>query len=207
MKTADENRTTVMAEAGLRRRSDVSPERDPALDHLSLAELRVARQVLVDEVERVTFWRLAVRGRADRLRAGRSSTSITPHLLRALSDARRSPTRVAVVVEEDRSPAVLPDLAELCARELVPGDAVAVQALGRDLADAEASLTDYRRHLQDRVGGVTGELIARYRESPELALLLLPSSDVSPWTGSLALPERHRPFEPPRLLTDRDVIR
>jgi hypothetical protein len=196
-----------MAETGLRRRSDVSPERDPTLEHLVLAELRLARQVLVDEVERVTFWRLVIRARADRLRAGRSSAATTPHLLRALSDARRAPERVAVLLEKGHPPVVLMDLAELCARELEPDDAVAVLSLGRDLADSEASLTDFRRRLQDRVRTVTDELVARYRESPELALLLLPSVDASPWPGSAVLADRHRPFEPPRPLTDRDIAR
>jgi hypothetical protein len=111
------------------------------------------------------------------------------------------------VLEQQGAPIVLLDLAELCARELETGDAVAVLALGRDLADAEASLTDYRRHLQDRVGKVTQELVARYRESPELALLLLPDFEASPWPVSAVPADRHRPFEPPRSLTDRDIVR
>ena len=42
------------------------------------------------------------------------------------------------------------------------------------LADAEHQLSAYRRGLHERLDAATGELIARYREEPALALRALP---------------------------------
>jgi hypothetical protein len=47
--------------------------------------------------------------------------------------------------------------------------------LAHDLSKAEAQLSAYRTALHKRLSSATGELIARYREQPELCLSALPT--------------------------------
>jgi hypothetical protein len=196
-----------MAERGLKRRTDTSLGRDPEYDRLSLADLRLVRQVLVDEVEKVTYWRLVIRSKAERSRAGRATAARLPELRGALADAGRSQARVAaapgVAAETER----LPDLVELYARDVEPGDTLSTARLAADLVDAEEALTRYRSHLQARADDVTQQLIVRYREAPALALLLLPPLTESPWGEVTELRDHHRPFEPLSGTGDRIRIR
>ena len=57
---------------------------------------------------------------------------------------------------------------------LDPADAEAAADLEQSLAAAERQLSDYRNALHRRISEATGELIARYRESPSLCLSALP---------------------------------
>ncbi len=194
-----------MAVSGLKRITDESLTRDPAYERLSLADLRLARQVLVDEVEKVTYWRLVIRSRADRQRAGRALSAGAPEMRRVLADARRSRARIAVAPGGPAEPETLPDLVELYGRQIDPGDDTSVARLERDLADAEGALSRYRSEVQARVDDVTQQLIVRYREAPALALLLLPPLTESPWADVTQVRDQHRPFEP--LSSSGDRIR
>ena len=66
----------------------------------------------------------------------------------------------------------LPDLAELW-QQMTPDDPDARAELLLALREAETRLSDYRRELHERIDHETGELIARYRENPALALTAL----------------------------------
>jgi hypothetical protein len=93
----------------------------------------------------------------------------------ALSETRVGEGRralVEVMPIDDVPP--LPDLADLWARQADPKDPDAAAELQRDLAFAELQLSAYRAALHRRLADATGELIARYREEPRLALLALP---------------------------------
>jgi 2-hydroxychromene-2-carboxylate isomerase len=79
---------------------------------------------------------------------------------------------VAIMPIDDVPP--LPDLAALWAREANETDPASVAELKRDLGFAELQLSAYRAALHRRLENATGELIARYREEPRLALLALP---------------------------------
>jgi hypothetical protein len=79
---------------------------------------------------------------------------------------------VSVVPVADIPP--LPNLAELWDRRVVEGDLRAEADLDHDLAVAERQLSEYRQALHRRIADATGELIARYREKPELCLTALP---------------------------------
>ena len=48
------------------------------------------------------------------------------------------------------------------------------ETIPADLTKAEAQLSAYRTALHRRLADATGELIARYREQPELCLTVLP---------------------------------
>jgi hypothetical protein len=66
-----------------------------------------------------------------------------------------------------------------------PSDEVATTALVADLRLAEAQLSAYRSALHRRIGEATGELIARYREQPDLCLAVLPLERRRPGRGRL----------------------
>jgi hypothetical protein len=78
----------------------------------------------------------------------------------------------------------LPSLGELWDRQVAPSDAAGTAALDKDLRLAEAQLSAYRSALHRRIGEATGELIARYREQPELCLSALPLERRRPDAGA-----------------------
>jgi hypothetical protein len=59
-------------------------------------------------------------------------------------------------------------------REPDPSDPEHNAALIHDLMTAESQLSAYRAALHRRLAAATGELIARYREQPDLCLSVLP---------------------------------
>ena len=149
------------------------PERSPEHAHLGLVDLREYRSVLIAEEGRVSYWRRILQARLDVVRAGSSVDSA--HLRPVLTDARVRAGRsalVEVLPVDDIPP--LPDLAGLWDREVDPSDAPALKALEQDLAAAEQQLSEYRAALHRRLGAATAELIARYREQPDLCLVALP---------------------------------
>ncbi len=88
-----------------------------------------------------------------------------------LTDHQRSSQRLAMQTLDghlDLPP--LPDLTVLWeSQPREDDDAIMVR-----LAAAERELSDYRRGLHERLDAATGELIARYRDEPALALRALP---------------------------------
>jgi hypothetical protein len=151
------------------------PERSNEFAHLSLPGLREFRKALTHEEAQVSYWRRIIQARLDVVRAGTLGTADGSHLRPVLTDARVRSSRKAllqVVAMEDIPP--LPSLAELWDRRVEPGDHEGAAALDADLAIAERQLSAYRKALHERIADATGELIARYRESPSLCLSVLP---------------------------------
>ena len=153
------------------------PERSPDFAHLSLDGLRAYRRALSTEEGRVSYWRRIIQARLDLVRAAEGGVVATVDNLRGVfAEARVDSGRKAlltVVPVDDMPP--LPDLVDLWARSPQPGDIDGTHELARDLAKAEAQLSAYRTALHKRLSAATGELIARYREQPDLCLTALPS--------------------------------
>jgi hypothetical protein len=78
----------------------------------------------------------------------------------------------------------LPDLAALWSREPSLEDHAHNAALLSDLSGAETQLSAYRGALHRRLANATAELIARYREHPDLCLAVLPTRSSSPKAAS-----------------------
>jgi hypothetical protein len=153
------------------------PERSPDFAHLSLDGLRSYRRTLSDEEGRVSYWRRIIQARLDLVRAAEGGTVATVDNLRGVfAEARVDSGRRALLtlVPSDDIPP-LPDLVELWAREPKVGALEDNRRLARDLSKAEAQLSAYRTALHKRLSAATGELIARYREQPDLCLSALPS--------------------------------
>jgi len=157
------------------------PERSPDFAHLSLGGLRAYRQTLSAEESRVSYWRRIVQARLDLVRAADVGTAATVDNLRGVfAEARVDSGRTALmhVVPLDDIPP-LPDLVELWAREPRLDDEAHNHKLAHDLMRAEAQLSAYRTALHKRLAAATGELIARYREQPDLCLSALPRRETA----------------------------
>ena len=153
------------------------PERSPDFAHLSLDGLRKYRHALSDEESRVSYWRRIIQARLDLVRAAEGGTVATVDNLRGVfAEARVDSGRKALltVVPADDIPP-LPDLVEVWARQPRMGAVEYNRRLAHDLSKAEAQLSAYRTALHKRLSAATGELIARYREQPDLCLTALPS--------------------------------
>ena len=148
------------------------PQRSSDYAHLTLDALRSYRKALSAEEGKVSYWRRIIQARLDVLREGKNLD--TDHLRPVLTDDRVASGRAALVevLDHDDIPP-LPNLAELWDRQVEPGTPAEAD-LDRDLSVAEAQLSAYRAALHRRIGDATGELIARYREQPSLALTALP---------------------------------
>jgi hypothetical protein len=157
-------------------RFHAAPERSPDFAHLSLEGLRTYRATLSGEESRVSYWRRIIQARLDVVRATDTGTSAGVEGLRAMfTEGTVGGTRTAlitIVPVDDMPP--LPDLAGLWAREPKPGDHDHNRALIHDLSKAESQLSAYRSALHRRLASATSELIARYREHPDLCLSVLP---------------------------------
>lgn len=169
MATRAQERTTRAA-------TRVVPQRNDEYAHVSLSALRDYRQTLGQEENRVSYWRRLIQARMDLIELQGADDSVRLERLRtALAESRVGEGRralVAVMPIDDVPP--LPDLAGLWAREADSSDPDSVIELKRDLAFAELQLSAYRAALHRRLEDATGELIARYREEPRLALTALP---------------------------------
>jgi hypothetical protein len=157
------------------------PERSPDFDHLSLDGLRHYRMTLTGEESRVSYWRRIIQARLDLVRAAQTGTTATVEDLRNMfTEDRVSGTRTAlltIVPVDDMPP--LPDLASLWSRQPDPDDHDKNTELIRDLVSAETQLSAYRSALHRRLSSATTELIARYREHPDLCLTVLPTRGTS----------------------------
>ena len=171
--------TSLVARApSVRRKGEARPVpvRNSCYDHLSIHALRGYRTQLTDEENKVSYWRRILQARLDVLQAGPTGRELDPARLRPVLGRERVGAGRQALVEilpiDDIPP--LPSLAELWERRVDPGDLVAQAQLESDLRDAEAELSAYRAALHGRIGEATGELIARYREQPDLCLSALP---------------------------------
>ena len=142
--------------------------------HLGLDGLRDYRKALTAEESNVSYWRRIIQARLDVVRAG--SDLVSENLKPVLTDARVSAGRrvlVDILPATDIPP--LPDLAGLWDRQVDTSDALALADLEADLDAAEQQLSAYRAVLHVKLGEATSELIARYRDEPNLCLTALPA--------------------------------
>jgi anti-sigma-K factor RsiG len=153
------------------------PERSSDFAHLSLDGLRQYRTTLSSEESRVSYWRRIIQARLDVVRATDTGSANTLDDLRNMfSENRATGSRnalITIVPMDDLPP--LPDLGAIWAREPAPGDDDHNAKLIHDLSKAESQLSAYRTALHRRLASATTELIARYREEPDLCLSALPS--------------------------------
>jgi len=152
------------------------PERNITFDHMSLEDLRGLRTELMDQETRVSYWRRIIQARLDVLRSDVTDHSPVTDLAKVLTEATSAHRRLAhisVLPIDDIPP--LPDLAEMWARQVKPGDVKGIAALISDLEAAEDQLSKFRSELFRGIEVATNELIARYREQPLLALQILPT--------------------------------
>lgn len=152
------------------------PERSTDFAHLSLDGLRQYRSTLSSEESRVSYWRRIIQARLDVVRATESGSANSLDDLRNMfTDNRAMGSRnalITIVPVDDLPP--LPDLGAIWAREPLPGDEAHNGMLIHDLTKAESQLSAYRTALHRRLASATAELIARYREEPDLCLTALP---------------------------------
>jgi len=161
---------------GNRRRTTIDAESSPYLAGISLVELRTYRQQLMDEEEKISYWRRLAHARIDVLEA--ESHSDAPlsleDLVRVLGDTGAGYTRTALVRVRAAEPLPeLPALSETWVTAVDKGDQVKTLGAVEGLRAAERQLTDYRRALHGRIDEATGELISRYRDNPASALIAL----------------------------------
>jgi hypothetical protein len=161
-----------------RRKGEVRPVPvlDDAYAHLSIDALREYRRALGDEENKVSYWRRILQARLDLVLAGSTEQRVEHARLTPLLVSERvgvSRRAVVQVVPLDESPP-LPRLEELWERRVEPGDEQGRRAFEQDLRTAEAQLSAYRSALHVQLREATAELIARYRERPDLCLRALP---------------------------------
>jgi hypothetical protein len=151
------------------------PERDPQFAHLTLGGLREYRSTLTHEESRVSYWRRIIQARLDIVMVASEGGHTTVDDLRSVFAERAPSTRrtalVSVMPIDDMPP--LPDLANLWSREPDAHDLRNVELIA-ELTDAEKQLSAYRSALHRQLAAATSELIARYREQPDLCLSALP---------------------------------
>ncbi|HTW21439.1 MAG TPA: hypothetical protein VME70_14650 [Mycobacteriales bacterium] len=167
-------------------RLQAPPERNADFDHLSLDGLRHYRATLSSEEGRVSYWRRIIQARLDLVRAAETGASASVEDLTSMfTEERLTGNRsalITIVPVDDMPP--LPDLGSLWARQPKAGDDEHNAELIKDLSAAEIQLSAYRSALHRRLSAATGELIARYREHPDLCLSVLPSPPNTPKAAS-----------------------
>lgn len=166
------------AEGAQRRRSEPRPvpSRSEAYGHLSIDGLRRYRTALTAEENNVSYWRRILQARLDVVSAGGTSRELDTARLRPVLTSERvdSGRRALVQVLDTDDIPPLPSLSELWERQVADGDDAGRTAFAEELRQAEHQLSDYRRALHKRIHDATCELIARYREQPDLCLTALP---------------------------------
>ena len=154
-----------------------APVLSEAYAHLSVDGLREYRRALTDEEHRVSYWRRILQARLDLVASGTTRRGVDHDRLTPLLTTQRvgaGRRALSTVTQADGDIPPLPLLEELWERQVEPGDDAGREAFEQDLRLAEHELSAYRAALHDRIGQATGELIARYRESPDLCLSALP---------------------------------
>jgi hypothetical protein len=163
---------------GNRRRTVGAAEAVPSphLADINLGDLRTYRQSLMDEEERVSYWRRLAHARIDVLEAeSHTEGSLSmEELVRVLGDTGTGRTRTALAGIRAAEPLPnLPALTDMWVTEVDPHDEEKVAEAVERLRAAERQLTDYRSALHERIDEATGELISRYRDDPASALIAL----------------------------------
>lgn len=153
-----------------------APPLDPAYDGLSLDQLRDLRRELGEEESRVSYWRRIIQARLDLLTHGTTGGDIVERLTTVLAEGGAVHRRLANLTVRPLSDAeALPALEGLWTRVVDPNDPEAVAGFIAELRQAETDLSALRHEIHTRLDEATGQLIARYRQDPVLALTALPS--------------------------------
>jgi hypothetical protein len=154
------------------------PERDPQFAHLGLDGLREYRSTLTHEESRVSYWRRIIQARLDivttAVRGGNASVDDLRNVFAERAPGTRRTALLSVIPNHDMPP--LPDLASLWSREPDPRNPDSNAELIHELSKAETQLSAYRTALHRQLAAATAELIARYREQPDLCLSALPAA-------------------------------
>lgn len=162
------------------------PQRSQDFAHLSLDGLRKYRAALSNEESRVSYWRRIVQARLDLVQATDSGNAASvedlSHMFTTTSVGETRTALLSVLPVDDMPP--LPDLASVWAREPMPDDHAHNHTLIHELTKAESQLSAYRTALHARLATATSELIARYREHPDLCLSALPGGPAADRTAS-----------------------
>lgn len=155
------------------RRTITEAVASPHLAEVTLPELRVYRERLRAEEERISYWRRLIHARVDLIKAGTVGDSPidVDALGRVLGDTGSGQVREQLLRVRAADP--LPDLPDLEEVWVTPRDASEVDEALAHLGNAETTLTSYRRGLHERIDEATAELIVRYREDPARALDIL----------------------------------
>lgn len=155
------------------RRTVVDAAPSPHLAEVDLSSLRLYRERLRAEEEKISYWRRLIHARIDLIRAGDLASGVIDvvALGRVLGDTGTGRMRAAL--HRVRAADPLPDLPDLGQVWFAPSDDAEAAAALAQLHGAELTLTDYRRGLHERIDEATAELIVRYRADPSRALLLL----------------------------------
>lgn len=184
-----------------------------ALQTLSLDGLRTYRRSLLDEEQRVSYWRRLLQVRLDIARRGTHVGLDRRTLATLLAQERSGGGRGALVTllpVDDVPPR--PRLGLLWSKSPT-GDSDHDAQLVRDLASAEADLSAYRTALHRRLKAATDELISRYREDPRLCLSALPlplpvRAAAKPAAGRRGpLPVPREPSSPEDVRAGGDAVR
>ncbi len=149
-------------------------QRCPALAHLGIEELRGYREELVIEEIRVAYWQRILQARLDKV-IGDDDRAGLSRLGSVLAGHAADSHRLAQHSGHAAHPAVeLPTLSALW--ELPAADSGDRETVTASLTAAGDELSTYRGGLRLRLDTATSELIARYRDAPELALVALPTA-------------------------------
>lgn len=151
--------------------------RSPDFAHLDLAALRSYRRTLIEEEERISYWRRILQARLDllgnRRLSGTGGNAVSLRRLLATEGVEEKRKALIDALPVHEIPP-LPRLDQLWAQDPAPGDDEHVSRLLIELSKAERQLSAYRTALHRRLSAATGELMARYRESPRECLSALP---------------------------------
>jgi hypothetical protein len=148
---------------------------DPAYSGLTLDDLRDLRRELGDEEARVSYWRRIIQARIDLLTRGSSDGDIVERLTTVLAESGAVHRRLAnLSVKPAGDIEALPDLHALWTRVVDSRDTEAVAEFVEELRAVETDISALRREIHQRLDEATGQLIARYRQDPTLALTALP---------------------------------
>jgi hypothetical protein len=148
---------------------------DPAYSGLTLDDLRDLRRELGDEEARVSYWRRIIQARIDLLTRGSSDGDIVERLTTVLAESGGVHRRLAnLSVKPAGDIEALPDLHGLWTRVVDTRDTEAVAGFVEELRAVETDISALRREIHQRLDEATGQLIARYRQDPTLALTALP---------------------------------
>jgi hypothetical protein len=146
------------------------PVVDAAYDALTVTEVSDLRGDLLALEERSGYWVRMLRARIRQL--AETSGRVDAHGARPLEAARQAHL-ILEQLDVAPAPAVepLPDLVALWQVPVVAGDETGVRRLRLELEAALGQVEEFVAEVHRRRERATRELVARYRDRPELALL------------------------------------